>query len=224
MPRFMRLVLFLATLSLLIVPLGDTAKAQTEGELVGGLTAGNAFSCAPAPPDPDSLSHVRCTGGAFDSGGVTLEATRAAGADIRTVRCEGPVSAIGFDTRETVAEGRGRIPLVHFDIPGTNTHSGSTTDTLCDVRIEGTFHRVGTVAIGRLRITVRSDAGLSREFHHHYCVRFDATAVPGDPTLVAAAVEGRMCPEGSADPDSDRSHGRDPADDADTLHGGRILP
>ena len=199
MPRFMRIMLLLATLGLLVGPMG-AAQAQTEGEITGTVVAGTAASCAPTPPDPAALSHVRCVGGVFGGAGVAVAATRPL-PNPTPIVCSGDVGNIGFDTRETVAEGRGRIPLITVaDVGG---------DPACDLGLQGAFHRVGTVAIGRLELTLGG---------HTYCARFDATAVPTGTglTVVTAAVEGRATsPCATADP----AHGRAPNDDVDPLHG-----
>ena len=239
MPRFTRLILFLTTLSLLIVPMGDSAKAQvdpTAGEIAGFLVAGDAASCAPEPPNPASLSHVRCTGGSFSGiSGVGIVATRPLVPDPRMAVCAGVdlPGVVPFNTRETIAEGRGRIEQVTLRIPGGRVidSTGISDPTHCDIRIEGSFHRVGTLAIGRLTLDVHLDTGDARQFRHGpntgdpYCARFVATAVPfagpDGGTLVTAVVEGRGCGDLVSEPPNPVGsllHGRLPGDDNDPLH------
>jgi hypothetical protein len=208
MPRFTRLVLFLSTLSLLIIPMGNEASASdAPGEIAGTVVAGNAFSCTSAPP---VISHERCVGGTFSSlANVTLEATRLPDGGVAVCSGQPTPNTINFTTRETTAEGRGRINDIHLAIP-----AGGPGTEACRVRISGNFHRVGTVAVGKLGIDVhRADD----TFRHSYCAEFEATAVPlgTGATLVTAAVEGighddTLC---AALPD-----GRSPTDGTDALH------
>ena len=213
----MRTLLFLTTLSLLVLPTGDRASAQdvTAGEMTGAVEAGNAVSCAPEPPAPESLSHVRCATGAgegFLAPAVQLVATR--NLPVPDVEiCTGDVADIPFTTRETVAEGRGRIGPITITLTAADNHP-------CDVDLEGRFHRVGTVATGRLTVRIHVQRPGEPDFQHRYCARFDATAVPvaNQGTLVVAAVEGRqgncLLPEAQ----EDILHGRLPGDGNDPLH------
>jgi hypothetical protein len=214
MPRFTRLVLFLSTLSLLIIPMGDQARADDDpGEISGTVVAGAADTCH--TPQPQT-SHRRCTGGSFSSlANVSLEATRLV-PDQNVAVCSGqPTGAIGFTTRETTAEGRGRIDDTHLVIP-----AGLGTEE-CRVRISGRFHRVATVAVGRLGIDVHRADGT---FRHSYCAKFEATAVPVGTTgitAVTAVVEGIENGHPGFPPCDDPApplDGRLPGDGEDPLH------
>ena len=90
----------------------------------------------------------------------------------------------------------------------------------CDVDLDGRFHRVGTVATGRLTVRIHVQRPGDPDFQHRYCARFDATAVPTlvGGALVNAVVEGRegncLLPQEA----EDILHGRLPVDGNDPLH------
>ncbi len=229
MPRFMRTILFLSTLSLLVVPTGN-AQAQTEGEITGSVVAGSANSCA-QHTETNAFNHKRCARGSFDGLTVELEATRDAEAPgTRTATCNGELAAdqaIGFETRETLAEGRGFISPTTIRLPGFVVHDGSgPAGTECELRISGTFHRVGTDAFGGLSIDVHVDdtGAASRTFRHLYCATFEAVAVPVPGTTITAVdatVTGRRCTDNRYGKFGDvpGGAGRTSADDANE-HGG----
>jgi hypothetical protein len=209
MPRFTRLVLFLSTLSLLIIPMGDKASAtDTPGTISGTAVAGNAFTCH--TPQPQT-SHRRCVGGTFNAVTVALNATRLLPTQDTAV-CTGAVAVIGFTTRETTAEGRGRIDDTHLVL--------SEGAQECRVRISGRFHRVGTIANGRLGIDVHRADGT---FRHSYCATFQATAVPvpgsmPPVTLVTAVVGGIQNTDPNCVDPASPIDGRLPIDGDDPLH------
>jgi hypothetical protein len=199
-------LLLFSTLSLLVLPMGDKTSAQvlSTGEIVGTIVFGNTLGVCGQP----SLSHLRCTSGSFISGEAQLVATDT---NLNQTVCSGSVGSVDFATRETPFEGRGRILDVH-------AHLSHLDGTECRVRISGTFHRVGTVATGRLGLDVhRADGG----FRQNYCARFDVTVVPtlmGE-TLAPVTIEGRAPGCASPDPFDEIVHGRLPTDSQDTLHG-----
>jgi hypothetical protein len=183
----------------------ETRASDTPGTIKGQIVT-NIANCH--PPDPGSfiaLSHRRCTGGTFGVVAVALEADRLPDGGFAVCIGQPTPNAIPFTTRETTAEGRGRIDDTHLAIPLAGPPSEA-----CRVRISGNFHREGTVYKGKLGIDVhRADD----TFRHSYCATFEGEFVP--PNVVNIELEGvghddTLC---AALPD-----GRAPTDSTDTLH------
>lgn len=224
MPRFVRNLLLLSTLSLLLLPTGD-ARADHEGEMTATLNGTSPITCNPTPPIA-SLSHERCTGGALYSGVpfVSVSATRdVTGAAQRTATClDVSPGGIPVSTRATTAAARGLLGPASLRVgTGTVVDPSGTGTGPCDVRLTGTYHRVGNVAVGRLVVDVQVNTGnAARDFAHWYCARFVASAVPIPNTNVIEVfveIEGRQpCREGLFD-DPNAEHGRELADDV--IHG-----
>jgi hypothetical protein len=208
-PRFRRALLLLSVLSVLVIPTGR-AEAQAVEEFTGTVSAGDVVGCNPQPET--AASHIRCEG-SFANAIIDLEATRANASGegvVEELRCTaGAAGTVAFRARQTLAEGRGFIG------PGATTHITTagqlvrvlggvpldTEDVLCRIRVaDGVFHRVGTVAYGRITVDIHAErvtapAGVT-VWREIYCTRFDASAVPDpiDPnrTIVQAVANGRV--------------------------------
>jgi hypothetical protein len=207
-PRFRRALLLLSVLSVLVIPTGR-AQAQAVEEFTGTVGAGDVVGCQPDPMM--ATSHIRCEG-TFANAVIALEATRApAEGIVEELRCESVnVGGIAFRARQTLAEGRGFVApggVSHAATPGQLVRlldgvPDGVENVTCRIRVaDGVFHRVGTVAYGRITVDIHAEradpptgVNVWREI---YCTRFDASAVPDpviDPprTIVQAVANGRV--------------------------------
>jgi hypothetical protein len=225
MRRLRRALVLISLLSVALVPT-DTAGAQDplhDGEFEGIVTASNVVSPCPNPMQP--TTHCRAPG-SFEQAAFQLVARRAGeeGRRHELVCAINPVVgdvSVPFTGRQTLAEGRGFIGGgAHIPVPGVlfrdMNHDNffgpdETSTVVCRVRVvNGYFHRVGTVAYGRITVDIHTtdDPG-SDPFRHVYCGRFEASAIPTPPvgTVVTAVASGRV--DGCTGPEK----GQDPLHD-----------
>ena len=131
-----------------------------------------------------------------------------------TETCTGPIADAPVTTRETTAEGRGRIGPITVRLTALDGHH-------CDIFLDGRFHRAGTVMLGRLTILITAQR-VPVTFRHRYCARFRATAVwnPPDNSFVLAVdeIEGRIGNCLLPDTVEEIEHGRLPTDGNDAVH------
>jgi hypothetical protein len=209
-PRFRRTLLLLSVLSVLIVPTGR-AEAQGVEELTAAVAASDVVGCSAQPEN--AASHIRCEGN-FLNAAIAIEATRVGppseGGAVQKLRCDAAdVGLAAFRTRQTLDEGRG------FVSPGGGPHISAVgqldtvvggvplgfENVICRIRVaDGVFHRLGTVAYGRVTVDVHAErmdapAGVN-VWREVYCARFEASAFP-DPnnpnrTIFTAEIKGRV--------------------------------